>query len=131
MINSSLFVKIFGLTCILMIICCSFTYAFIAWLVPKTYSSDLDEVLNRNAENLIAELEGTNGLESGYLFDEFLLNNDVIMQLYDERLNCRHKTIVNSHSQSVMELFLKLLSMLMRQNIITSLLLMTLQQFIR
>ena len=112
MINSSLFVKIFGLTCILMIICCSFTYAFIAWLVPKTYSSDLDEVLNRNAENLIAELEGTNGLESGYL-------------------NCRHKTIVNSHSQSVMELFLKLLSMLMRQNIITSLLLMTLQQFIR
>lgn len=84
MINSSLFVKIFGLTCILMIICCSFTYAFIAWLVPKTYSSDLDEVLNRNAENLIAELKETNGLESGYLFDEFLLNNDVIMQLYDE-----------------------------------------------
>ncbi len=84
MINNSLFVKIFGLTCILMIICCSSTYAFIAWLVPKTYSSDLDEVMNRNAENLIAELEKTNGQESGYLFDEFLLNNDVIMQLYDE-----------------------------------------------
>ena len=84
MINNSLFVKIFVLTCILMIICCSFTYAFIAWLVPKTYSSDLNEALNRNAENLIAELEKTNGLESGYLFDEFLLNNDVIVQLYDE-----------------------------------------------
>lgn len=67
-----------------MIICSSATYGFIAWLVPKTYSTDLDVQLNKNVNILISELERTSGKQSGFLFDEFLLNNDVILQLFDE-----------------------------------------------
>lgn len=77
-------IKIFAITCLLMIICSSATYGFIAWLVPKTYSTDLDVQLNKNVNILISELERTSGKQSGFLFDEFLLNNDVILQLFDE-----------------------------------------------
>lgn len=82
--KSSLFTKIFAITCSLMIFCSSATYGFIAWIVPKTYSTDLDAELNKNVNILISELEKISGKESGFLFDEFLLNNDVILQLFDE-----------------------------------------------
>ena len=67
-----------------MVICCLATYCFIAWLVPKTYSTELDDALDREVDTFLAELECTAGEESGILFDEFLLNNDVLLQLYDE-----------------------------------------------
>lgn len=82
--KKSLFIKIFAVTCLLMVICCLATYCFIAWLVPKTYSTELDDALDREVDTFIAELECTAGGESGILFDEFLLNNDVLLQLYDE-----------------------------------------------
>ena len=81
--KKSLFLKIFAVTCLLMATCCLATYCFIAWLVPQTYSTDLDDILEDNVNALIAELECTAGKESGYLFDEFLLNHDVLLQLYD------------------------------------------------
>ena len=83
-IRNSLFVKIFAVTCLLMVVCCAATYGFIAWLVPQTYSTDLDAALDKEANVLISELECTAGAESGVLFDEFLLNNTVLLQLYDE-----------------------------------------------
>ena len=82
--KKSLFIKIFAVTCVLMVICCLTTYCFIAWLVPKTYSTELDDALDREVDTFLAELECTAGEESGILFDEFLLNNDVLLQLYDE-----------------------------------------------
>ncbi len=83
-IRNSLFIKIFAVTCLLMMVCCSATYGFIAWLVPQTYSTDLDAALGKKADAFISELECTAGADSGFLFDEFLLNNTVLLQLYDE-----------------------------------------------
>ena len=68
----------------MMILCCSATYGFITWLVPQTYSTDLDAALNNNVNELISELNQMTGKECGFLFDEFLLNNDVWLQLFDE-----------------------------------------------
>ena len=82
--KKSLFTKIFAVTCLLMVACCSATYCFIAWLVPESYSTDLDAALDKEVNAFISELEFTAGEESGILFDEFLLNNDVLFQLYDE-----------------------------------------------
>ena len=83
-IRNSLFIKIFAVTCLLMVVCCSATYGFIAWLVPQTYSTDLDAALDKEVNALISELECIAGADSGFLFDEFLLNNTVLLQLYDE-----------------------------------------------
>lgn len=83
-IRDSLFIKIFAVTCLLMVVCCSATYGFIAWLVPQTYSTDLDAALDEEVNALISELERTVGTDSGFLFDEFQLNNTVLLQLYDE-----------------------------------------------
>lgn len=83
-IRDSLFIKIFAVTCLLMVVCCSATYGFIAWLVPQTYSTDLDAALDKEVNDLISKLECTAGTDSGFLFDEFLLNNTVLLQLYDE-----------------------------------------------
>lgn len=41
-LKSSLTAKIFLLTAVLLTVCCVATYAFIAWLIPKTYSSQVD-----------------------------------------------------------------------------------------
>ena len=82
--KKSLFIKIFAVTCLLMVISCLATYCFIAWLVPESYSTDLDAALDKEVNAFISELEFTAGEESGILFDEFLLNNDVLLQLYDE-----------------------------------------------
>ena len=83
-IRDSLFIKIFAVTCLLMVVCCSATYGFIAWLVPQTYSTDLDAALDKEVNDLISKLECTAGTDSGFLFDEFMLNNTVLLQLYDE-----------------------------------------------
>lgn len=70
-----------------MVICCSITYGFITWFIPKTYSTDLDAVLNKNVQQFISELEHVNAKDSKRLFDEFLLNNNVLLQLYKDEEN--------------------------------------------
>lgn len=64
------------------------TYAVISWIVPKTYSTTLDEGLDEAANTLISEIENMAPSESGKLFDEFILNNsDVLLQLFDSSDN--------------------------------------------
>lgn len=83
-IKASLFAKIFVVTFLLTSICCVLTYTVISWLVPKTYSTTLDENLKNMVTSFITELEAMRPLESGTLFDEFLLNNNgVLIQLFD------------------------------------------------
>lgn len=83
-IKASLFAKIFAVTFLLTSICCVLTYAVISWLVPKTYSTTLDENLKNTVTSFVTELEAMRPLESGTLFDEFLLNNNgVLIQLFD------------------------------------------------
>ena len=84
-IRASLFAKIFVVTFLLTSICCVLTYTVISWLVPKTYSTTLDQNLETTVTSFIAELETMSPLESGTLFDEFLLNNNgVLLQLFDD-----------------------------------------------
>lgn len=75
-IKGSLFAKIFAITFLLTSICCVLTYTVISWLVPKTYSTTLDASLENTVSSFIAELQTMSPLESGTLFDEFLLNNN-------------------------------------------------------
>lgn len=83
-IKSSLFAKIFIIACLLTSICCLVTYGIVAWLLPKTYSTTLDEGLDKAVNSLITEIENSTPLESGKLFDEFVLNqNGVMIQLFD------------------------------------------------
>ena len=87
-IKGSLFAKIFAITFLLTSICCVLTYTVISWLVPKTYSTTLDANLENTVSSFITELQTMSPLESGKLFDEFLLNNNgVLLQLFDENGN--------------------------------------------
>lgn len=87
-VRSRLFAKIFIITMLLTSFCCMITYAVISWIVPKTYSTTLDEGLDEAANTLISEIENMAPSESGKLFDEFILNNnDVLLQLFDSSDN--------------------------------------------
>ncbi len=64
------------------------TYGVIAWLVPKTYSTTLDTSLDSAVNSFLVEVERVTPLESGKLFDEFVLNqNGVLIQLFDSSNN--------------------------------------------
>ena len=64
------------------------TYGVIAWLVPKTYSTTLDTSLDSAVNSFLEEVERVTPLESGKLFDEFVLNqNGVLIQLFDSSNN--------------------------------------------
>lgn len=56
--KSSLTAKIFLLTMLLLTMCCIATYAFIAWLIPKTYPNQVDlEAVKSFADNITEELK--------------------------------------------------------------------------
>ncbi len=82
-IKSSLTFKIFIVTSLLLILYCGLTYGFIAWLMPQTYSTNLDAILDQRAKDLVADLEKTTLDESKGLFDLFVFSNDVVIQLRD------------------------------------------------
>ena len=82
-IKSSLTLKIFAVTTLLLILCCALTYGFIAWLMPKTYSANLNAVLNQKVYGLISSLEKTPLDESMDLFDLFVMSNNVVIQLHN------------------------------------------------
>ena len=87
-IKSSLFIKIFIITFLLTSICCFTTYTVISWLIPQTYSTTLDTSLDNSIALFLGEVEKLTPLESGKLFDEFMLNNaNTLLQLYDENNN--------------------------------------------
>ena len=82
--KSSLFIKIFIVTFLLTSLCCMITYGVISWLIPKTYSTTLDASLDSAVNSLLIEVENLPPMESGKLFDEFVINqNGVLIQLFD------------------------------------------------
>lgn len=82
--KSSLFIKIFIVTFLLTSLCCMITYGVISWLIPKTYSTTLDASLDSAVNSLLTEVENLTPMESGNLFDEFVINqNGVLIQLFD------------------------------------------------
>lgn len=79
------------------------TYGVIAWLVPKTYSTTLDTSLNSAVNSFLAEVECVTPLESGKLFDEFVLNqNSMLIQLFDSSNN---EIELPSQSSSIFPVF--------------------------
>ena len=79
------------------------TYGVIAWLVPKTYSTTLDTSLDSAVNSFLVEVERVTPLESGKLFDEFVLNqNGVLIQLFDSSNN---EIELPSQSSSVFPVF--------------------------
>lgn len=83
-VKGSLFAKIFVITFLLTGLCCVTTYGVISWLVPKTYSTTLDTNLDRAVNAFLADVERAAPLESGKLFDEFIMNQSgVLVQLFD------------------------------------------------
>lgn len=87
-VKGSLFAKRFIVTFLLTSLCCMITYGVIAWLVPKTYSTTLDTSLDSTVDSFLSEIECLTPLESGKLFDEFVLNqNGVLIQLFDSSNN--------------------------------------------
>lgn len=69
--KSSLTAKIFFITAIMLIMICILTYGFIAWVMPLTYSSNLNSELSEKAEKLVSKLHGTTLSECQPLLDQF------------------------------------------------------------
>lgn len=82
-IKRSLTVKIFLITSVLLLMVSAITYGFVAFYMPKTYSYSLKEGLDNKAANLIENLKKTTYEESGELFDKFISDNDVTIELRD------------------------------------------------
>lgn len=82
-ISRSLSARVFVLTAMILVVCCSLTYGFIAWLVPRTYTADLNEALSGKVAGMIGELQSLPMRESGTVFDQFQLNNEVKWELTD------------------------------------------------
>ena len=83
MIKSKLSVKIFIITVLLLVICCSLTYLFIALFVPAVYSSDIKDI-----ENLAVELSEISEYSAEedvpYFFEDFFEDVDrMLAEEYD------------------------------------------------
>lgn len=60
-------------------------YGILAWYMPQTYSNELNSTLEEQAKRFITELEQVSIEDSGSLFDQFLLNENVLsVELYNE-----------------------------------------------
>ena len=85
-IKSSLFAEVFLITLTMLLVVSIFIYAVLAVLLPKTYSAELEQALDRQARDLAGELSRISMEESGSLFDRFLRNETIAyLELYTEQ----------------------------------------------
>ena len=82
-IRGSLTLKIFLITSLILICVCGITYGFIAYFMPQTYTYGISEDMDKKMDALVADLENTKFEDSGPLFDDFIVNNTVDLQLLD------------------------------------------------
>ena len=83
--ESSLFAKVFIITTLLLLLVSLLVYGILAWIMPKTYSQELNNGLNIKVEEFVAELEQTTLQNSGSLFDQFVYTNDIsYIELYSQ-----------------------------------------------
>lgn len=83
--ESSLFAKVFIITTLLLLLVSLLVYGILAWIMPKTYSQELNNGLNIKVEEFVAELEQTTLQNSGSLFDQFVYANDIsYIELYSQ-----------------------------------------------
>lgn len=78
-INSSLTLRIFIITCLLLILLSSITYGIITFTLPPAYTSQLNDTLDKRVEQLVDQLSDVTFDESHRLLDHFLVDNDVTL----------------------------------------------------
>ncbi len=84
-IKSSLFIKVFIVTTILLFSVSLFVYGALAFIMPKTYSSELNRALNKQTQIFLGELEQTTRENSGGLFDQFQQKDNIsFVELYTD-----------------------------------------------
>lgn len=84
-IKSSLFAKVFIITTLLLLLVSLLVYGILAWIMPKTYSQELNNGLNQKVEEFVVELEQYTLQNSGSLFDQFVFANDIsYIELYSQ-----------------------------------------------
>lgn len=76
-VKSSLFAKVFLSTAWLLLCGCLLVFFLLAWLMPQTYSSGLNAILDERSRNLVSELERVSFAGSGGLFDQFLADTQI------------------------------------------------------
>lgn len=76
-IKSSLLVKVFLITSIMLLFVSLLVFGLLAWLMPQTYSNKLNTTLDERTQEFIAELEQVSFSESGGLFDQFIQDTEI------------------------------------------------------
>lgn len=84
-LKRNLTAQIFLLTMVLLCVACSFTYGFIAWFMPVTYTSALDAELEDRIQNLLGDLQTTTLEESGPIWDYMALHLDAVVEVFDDK----------------------------------------------
>lgn len=60
-------------------------FGLLAWLMPQTYSNRLNEIMDKQTQEFVSELEQVAFSSSGGLFDQFIQNTSInYVELYDE-----------------------------------------------
>lgn len=60
-------------------------FGLLAWLMPHTYSNELNEIMDKRTQEFVSELEQVTFSNSGGLFDQFIQNTGInYVELYDE-----------------------------------------------
>lgn len=84
-VKSSLFLKVFMITAILLAGVSFLVYGILAWYLPKTYSNDLNAALDEQTKNFISDVSQVPMEQSGGLFDRFLSQQNVDgMELFSD-----------------------------------------------
>ena len=83
-IKHSLTLRIFLMTCGLMIAVCAATYGAIAYLTPLTYTSILQEDLDQKTEALLTALSGREPSACDELLSAFCRETGAALRLSDE-----------------------------------------------
>ena len=83
-IKSSLLVKVFLITSIMLLFVSLLVFGLLAWLMPQTYSNRLNTVLDERAQRFVSELEQVAFPNSGGLFDQLLQDTEInSVELYN------------------------------------------------
>ncbi|MGM9600486.1 MAG: sensor histidine kinase [Faecousia sp.] len=76
-IKSSLLVKVFLITSVMLLCVSLLVFGLLAWLMPQTYSNRLNMILDERAQSFISELEQVSFSDSGGLFDQFIADMEI------------------------------------------------------
>lgn len=86
-IRGSLNARIFFITASMLAAACMFTYGFIAWVTPITYTTIESDKIAEKTDKLINDLENVKIEDSGEIIDKFIVENGCDVAVYDENNN--------------------------------------------